>query len=262
MKKKGSGTMTLSRIRGVLVGAIALGLAVPPWIPAAQTKEAQVKEEQAEKKAMVNGNEGVKSLQEALKAKGEEPGPIDGVIGKKTRTALRAFQNANDLKGTGRLDNQTTEKLGVEKRKLLRDAIFPRFDFQEMAKRSLGAEWRSRSFQDQTEFVKLFADFLEKTYVGKIASYSNYTGESIDEPYAEVHSKLLTAKGEEIKINYMLHQVKSEWKVYDLVVGDVSLVKNYSSQFSRVISKSSYEELVRRITQKLEESVGKLGRSD
>ena len=243
---------------------MALSLAVPPWVTAAETKEIAEKEEKAEKKATAENNEQTKSLQEALKAKGEDPGPIDGVIGNKTRTALRAFQKANNLKVTGALDDQTAEKLGLEKRKLVRDAIFPRFDFQEIAEHSLGAEWHRRSSKEQTEFVKLFADFLEKAFVRRIASNREkfiYT-ERVDEPYAEVDSKLLTPKGEEIKIKYLLRRLQSEWKVYDIVVEDVSLVGNYRSQFSRVISKFSYEELVRRIKQKLEALDGKLAKAE
>ena len=257
--------MRSSRTRGVLVGAMALSLAVPPWVTAAETKEVPEKEEKADTKATAENNEQAKSLQEALKAKGEDPGPIDGVIGNKTRTALRAFQKANNLKVTGALDDQTAEKLGLEKRKLVRDAIFPRFDFQEIAEHSLGGEWHRRSSKEQTEFVKLFADYLEKAFVRAIASNREkfiYTGERVDEPYAEVDSKLLTPKGEEIKINYMLRRLQSEWKVYDVVVEDVSLVGNYRSQFSRVISKFSYEELVRRIKQKLEALDGKLAKAE
>jgi phospholipid transport system substrate-binding protein len=125
----------------------------------------------------------------------------------------------------------------------------PRFDFQEMAKHSLGAEWYRRTPKEQTEFVKLFADFLKKAVVSRMEPYSNkkvtYTGDSMDESYSKVDSKLLTPGGEEVKINYMLHRLQSEWKIYDLIVEDVSLVNNYRAQFSRVISNSSYEELVR-----------------
>ncbi len=142
-----------------------------------------------------------------------------------------------------------------ERRKLLHDAILSRFDFQEMARRALGAEWRRRSPEEQREFVKLFTDFLEKTYVRRIESYDNkkfiYTAERIDGSYAEVSSKTEAAKGEEFKIKYMLHRPGEEWKVYDLVVEDISLINNYRSQFGRVIAQSSYQELVRRLKDKL-----------
>ena len=133
--------MRLLWIRGAVVGAMALSLAVPPWALAANTKEVGEKEEKAEQKAM--DKEQIKGFQEAVKAKGEDPGPIDGVIGHRTRSALRAFQKANDLTDTGILDDQTAEQLTAPKRGLLSDgsgAISSRFDFHEMAKVSLGTE--------------------------------------------------------------------------------------------------------------------------
>jgi peptidoglycan hydrolase-like protein with peptidoglycan-binding domain len=68
-----------------------------------------------ENQSVGNGSNEITRLQEALKAKGEDPGSIDGFMGKKTRTALKAFQRANGLKASGRLDDQTAEKLGVQK---------------------------------------------------------------------------------------------------------------------------------------------------
>lgn len=147
-----------------------------------------------------------------------------------------------------------------ERRRLLRQTILPRFDFEEMARRSLGAHWRRRTREEQREFVRIFTDLLEKAYLGRIESYNNekfiYTGEKIDQNYAEVASKIHTSKGEEFKINYKLHQVGNEWKIYDVVAEDISLVNNYRSQFNRVITRSSYEELVSRMKQKLSKGAG------
>src|SRR5262245_24453928 len=95
-----------------------------------------------------------------------------------------------------------------ERRKRLREAIFIRFDFHEMAQRSLGAHWQRRTPEEQTEFIKIFSDLLEQTYVDKIESYNNekfiYTNERTDGRYAEVGSKMRTSKGEEFTITYKL----------------------------------------------------------
>ncbi len=148
-----------------------------------------------------------------------------------------------------------------ERRKLLRDTISPRFDYEEMARRSLGAEWRRRTSEEQKEFVKLFTDLLEKAYVLNIESYDNekftYNSEKIDAPYAEVNGKIRTTEGEEIKMQYRLHRIGGAWKVYDLVIEGISLVNNYRSQFNRVLSQSSYKELVRRIGEKAQRESGK-----
>ena len=74
----------------------------------------------------------------------------------------------------------------------------------------------------------------------------------VDGNYADVYSKIVTAKGEEYTINYKAQLAGNDWKVYDVIAENVSLVNNYRSQFTRVISKSSYEELVRRLRDKSE----------
>lgn len=105
--------MTTRWIRGLLTGSLILTLAFPGWA-VDHKKAAPAKEEKAEKKAPPKGSEEIKKLQEALKAKGQDPGPIDGMMGPKTRAAVKAFQEASGLKTTERLDKETAEKLGVE----------------------------------------------------------------------------------------------------------------------------------------------------
>jgi phospholipid transport system substrate-binding protein len=143
-----------------------------------------------------------------------------------------------------------------ERRDQLKQILFSRFDFTEMAKRSLGANWRRRTAQEQEEFVRLFTDVLERAYADIIESYSDekivYINERIDAEYADVNSKIFTGKGQEYTINYKARLVGNEWKVYDVVAENISLVNNYRSQFTRVISKDSYEELVRRLKDKSE----------
>ena len=143
-----------------------------------------------------------------------------------------------------------------ERREQLKQILFTRFDFTEMAKRSLGANWRRRTPQEQEEFVRLFTDVLERAYAGIIESYSDekivYLNERVDGTYADVGSKIVTSKGEEYSINYKAQLIGNEWKVYDVVAENISLINNYRSQFNRVIAKYSYEELVRRLKDKSE----------
>jgi phospholipid transport system substrate-binding protein len=141
-----------------------------------------------------------------------------------------------------------------ERREQLKQILFTRFDFNEMAKRALGANWRRRTPKEQDEFVRLFSDLLERAYADTIESYTDekivYVGERLDGGYADVNSKVLTKKGEEFSLNYKTHFVGGEWRVYDVVVENISMVNNYRSQFNRVISNASYEELVRRLRDK------------
>ena len=143
-----------------------------------------------------------------------------------------------------------------ERRDQLRQILFARFDFTEMAKRALGPNWRRRTPEEQDEFVRLFSDVLERAYADIIESYTDekiiYLNERVDGTFADVGSKIQTSKGEEYSIYYKAHLVSNEWKIYDVVAENISLVNNYRSQFNRVISNSSYEELVRRLKDKAE----------
>jgi phospholipid transport system substrate-binding protein len=146
-----------------------------------------------------------------------------------------------------------------DRREELRQILFSRFDFSEMAKRALGAHWRRRSPQEQEEFVRLFTELLERQYADIVETYSNekivYVGERTDGSFAEVNSKVFTTRGQEYSINYKAQLVGNDWKVYDVIAEDISLVNNFRSQFNRVISSSSYEELVRRLRDKQGEFV-------
>ena len=144
----------------------------------------------------------------------------------------------------------------AERREQIKQVLFSRFNFAEMAKRSLGPNWTRRTPQEQEEFVRLFTELLERAYADIIETYLDekivYLAEKVDAGYADVNSKVVTTRGDEYSINYRAQLVGAEWKVYDVVAENISLVNNYRSQFNRVIAKSSYEELVRRMKDKNE----------
>lgn len=154
-----------------------------------------------------------------------------------------------------------SENKKEERQSRLRQTIAPRFDFNEMAKRSLGAHWGRISPETQQEFVKLFTDLLEKSYVDKIDSYNGekvlYTREKQDKDHAEVDTKVITKQGEDFSVNYQLRSIGGEWKAYDVVIENISLVNNYRSQFNRVLTKSPFEELLRRMKERQFEGPGK-----
>ena len=138
----------------------------------------------------------------------------------------------------------------------LSKAILPRFDFEEMAKRSLGAEWRRRTPAEQKEFVRLFTALLKDSYVDSIESYRGekvvYRGESQDGDYADVGTKMIDKLGQEFAIDYRLNLEGNEWKVYDVIIENISIVNNYRSQFQRILSRSSFAELLRRLSDKVD----------
>jgi phospholipid transport system substrate-binding protein len=134
-----------------------------------------------------------------------------------------------------------------QRRILIEKAIGKNVSFSEMAKRSLAREWKGRNEDERQEFVQLFQTLLSKTYAGKIETYSGeevqYLKERRKNSFAEVQTKIISPQTE-ISLDYRLLQKDNTWFVYDVVVNGVSLVKNYRSQFARIIHRSSYEELV------------------
>ena len=153
-----------------------------------------------------------------------------------------------------RSPNSKSKSQMDEQRAKLIEVIFPRFDFQEMAKRSLGPNWTRRTPEEQREFVGIFAALMGRAYAENIESYTSqnvlYTRESEDQNYAQVDTKIVGDNQPPLAINYKLRRVDKEWKVYDLVIEDISVVNNYRSQFNRVIARSSFAELVRTMKEK------------
>jgi len=136
----------------------------------------------------------------------------------------------------------------------LKEIINPIFDYDEMARRTLGAHWRRRTPAEQQEFLNLFRAFLETVYTEKVDLYDGeravFGRETIDQDYAEVESKVTNVKGEESPVIYRLKRTGGKWKVYDAVVENISIVNNYRSQFDRVLNKSSFEELKKLLREK------------
>jgi phospholipid transport system substrate-binding protein len=176
--------------------------------------------------------------------------PVSSMAGPPTDQIKATVDNAVGLLR----ESRNTTAAAKDLREQLRQILFTRFDFSEMARRALGAHWRRRTATEQQEFVQLFTELLERQYAGIIESYTDekivYVGERADGAFAEVNSKIFTAKGQELSINYKAQLVGQEWKVYDVIAEEISLVNNFRSQFNRVISSSSYEELVRRLREK------------
>jgi len=146
--------------------------------------------------------------------------------------------------------SQPTSKVQIEARRVqLADAINPRFDFTEMAKRSLGRHWAGRGLDEQQEFVTIFAAMMGGAFADNIESYIShkilYTRENEDRGYAEVDTKIVAGKDASAAIKYKLHSVDRVWKVYDLVIEDVSVVNYYRSQFDWAIVQWSFADLIR-----------------
>lgn len=144
-----------------------------------------------------------------------------------------------------------------KRRQALKKTISLVFDYSEMAKRSLGKHWNQRTPAEKKQFAELFATLLENSYAGKIESYNNekivYLKEVVDGDYAEVKSKVVTAKRDEFTLDYRMFKQNGKWMAYDVVIEGVSLVSNYRTQFNKIITSNGYSELVRKLETKTDE---------
>jgi len=141
-----------------------------------------------------------------------------------------------------------------QRRAAIRKTVGERFDFEEMSKRTLAVHWQERTAEERKEFISLFSDLLERSYINKIERYTDekiiYGDESVEGDYGTVKTKIVTKRNEEIPIEYKLIKKGTQWEVYDVVIEGVSLVNNYRNQFSKIISSGSYEELIKRLKNK------------
>src|SRR5437867_12360351 len=153
------------------------------------------------------------------------------------------------LKGEGKV---------LERRTAVRKIANEIFDFGEIARRSLGRYWQPLSEAQRAEFVGLFGDLLERSYISKIELYGGekivYSGERMDGDLAVVGTKIITKNGTEVPIDYRLFRRGDNWKVYDVNIEGISLVSNYRTQFNKIIQSSGYNTLVDRMKAKQTES--------
>lgn len=169
----------------------------------------------------------------AESAKEQLQGTIDRVI-----EVLRTIRSAEDIE---------------KNRSSLRQILLTRFDFAAMAQKSLGNRWKDLNGKEE-EFVSAFTDFVEHSYMSTLGSYRGekvvYDRDRTDGESAEVDTQVVGGRGTPIKIEYKLHLTDGEWKVYDAVIDDVSVVSNYWSQFARILRTASLEELIQNLRAK------------
>ena len=125
------------------------------------------------------------------------------------------------------------------------------FDVQETARRALGPHWQQRTPAEREEFVQLFADLLERTYIAKIDFYGGeklkFTEEKIDGDIATVRGTVTTKQGTDVPVQARMHKKSDRWLIYDVAIENISLISNYRAQFDRIIRTSSYGDLVKRL---------------
>jgi len=164
----------------------------------------------------------------------------------------KTFNKVLDVLKDPSLKGPDSKKIKTEKLRLIYKDMF---DEMEFSRRTLTRNWNKFTPEQRQEFVDLFEQVLEKTYLDKILDYSNekivfYKETMAAADKAEIESKVITSS-KEIPIFYRMILKNGQWKVYDVVVENVSLVQNYRTQFNEILAAGTPEKLLETLRQKV-----------
>lgn len=148
------------------------------------------------------------------------------------------------------------DKKGERKEKLWAE-LSPIFNFKEMSQRALGQYWQKLNAEERDEFTRLFTSIIKNTYLGETDSYSAKEVVLLREKekgkYSIIQTNFILNTGKDASVDFRLLSNDGNWKIYDVIIEGVSLVNNYRSQFSSILVKSPYAELVKMLKEKIAE---------
>lgn len=167
--------------------------------------------------------------------------PLERVKG--TLEAILAIVNDPGLQGP---EKEAERKGGVKR------IIYDRFNFEVMARESLGVHWAKLTARQREEFVDLFGDLFEKSYNRLVIKFlperkTLYGTEAVDGDHALVRTTMVSKNDDRLPVDYRLKKKGPRWVLYDVVIDGVSIVRNYQTQFNKIIRLSSYEALVKKM---------------
>lgn len=171
---------------------------------------------------------------------------------KETLDRLITVLNDPSLKATGK---------DKERREILHKLLAERLDEERFAKKALGKYWRDRTEDEKHEFIEVFSDLLERTYLQKLDTYLVEAGsisadnilyikETVKGRYAIVETKVVSGEGSEIPIHYRLVNEKGNWFICDMSIEGVIVTKNYRAQFYEMLADMSFKKLIERLKAK------------
>jgi len=144
------------------------------------------------------------------------------------------------------------------RRQQVRRLIASRFNYAEMAERSLGSHWAKLTSEQRQAFVALFGELFERSYSRLVLNSLPdqqivYAGETVNGTRAVVKTVMVDKRGDRLPVDYQLRRPKAQWELSDVVIDGVSIVNNYQSQFNKIIQTSSFDDLVKKMRIKREE---------
>lgn len=145
----------------------------------------------------------------------------------------------------------------VDKKEEIAKIVKSRFDAEELAQRVLARNWRERTAEEKKEFIALFSEILETTYINRLKSYSDeevvFVKQIVKGNNAVVYSEIIKNQ-QEIPIDYRLQNNNGNWLIYDISIEGVSLVQNYRQQFDQILNRENYAGLVLKMLEKIKQN--------
>lgn len=142
----------------------------------------------------------------------------------------------------------------LKRRREVVEKIKADFDFESMSRFILGPNWQSATPEQRKRFIELYTGILQNTYIDRLEAYTNekvtYTSEKLRGDKAAVDTIILSS-GKEIPVDYKLWLDKGDWRVYDVSIEGVSLVRNFQDSYKSVIRKDGLDGLLKQMEMKL-----------
>jgi len=165
---------------------------------------------------------------------------------RETSDRILVILDKDSLKGVENTD---------QRNRMIKELISERFDWEEFSKRTLAQHWNEQTTKDKEEFIALFGTLLERTYKDRVTNHSIgkviYDEEVLNGNYGLVRVRIITLEQKEYPVTYKVLLKGNDWLVYDISVAGISLVNNYRVQFRDILRKSSFQELLARLREKV-----------
>ena len=138
---------------------------------------------------------------------------------------------------------------------MIRETVDTIFDWGAFSQRALGKNWKTLNKEQKGEFIVLFGQLVERTYMDKTRQYSgqklHFLKEETDKKYGTVDAEVIIKNGANIAIQFRIFKKNEIWFIYDVYVEGISFVNNYRNQFNNIMANSGYDELVSKLKTKL-----------
>jgi phospholipid transport system substrate-binding protein len=139
---------------------------------------------------------------------------------------------------------------------LINDKVLPHFNFTSMAALAMGQSWNKATPEQKKRVTDEFKTLLVRTYASALAAYSDQKFDfrplraRPGDTDVTVNVRVLQPGTQPVPIDYSMEKTASGWKVYDVMVGGVSLVANYRTEFNNLVRESGVDGLIKNLSAK------------